>query len=176
VHAAVVSVPPDPTSDARLHGSKVVLVPTDPAHVERLLAIRAHPIVAARWGEPEPGWPFTDADVVPWTIQHAGAVIGFVHYGEETDPDYRSASLDIFLDPALHGRGFASDAIRTLVEHLTVRHGHHRLTIDPAADNYAAIRCYAAAGFRPVGVMHRYERGADGTWHDGLLMEFVTDV
>ena len=45
--------------------------------------------------------------------------------------------------------------------------------IDPAADNAAAIRCYSKAGFRPVGIMRDYERGADGTWHDGLLMDLL---
>jgi RimJ/RimL family protein N-acetyltransferase len=29
------------------------------------------------------------------------------------------------------------------------------------------------AGFRPVGIMHRYERGADGAWPDGLLMDML---
>jgi aminoglycoside 6'-N-acetyltransferase len=54
--------------------------------------------------------------------------------------------------------------------------GHHRNTIDPAADNAAAIRAYEKAGFKPVGVMRRYERdtGGDG-WHDGLLMELLAD-
>ena len=65
--------------------------------------------------------------------------------------------------------------MRTLVRHLLVDRGHHRLVIDPAADNEPAIRCYAAAGFRPVGVMRRYEQGPDGSWHDGLLMELVVD-
>ena len=39
----------------------------------------------------------------------------------------------------------------------------------------AAIRCYAKVGFRPVGVLRRYERGLDGTWHDGLLMDLLAD-
>jgi len=30
-------------------------------------------------------------------------------------------------------------------------------------------------GFRPVGVMRRYERGADGTFHDGLLMDLLAE-
>jgi aminoglycoside 6'-N-acetyltransferase len=48
--------------------------------------------------------------------------------------------------------------------------------IDPAADNHAAIRCYAAVGFRPVGIMRCYERNADGAgWHDGLLMDLLAD-
>src|SRR5918994_1399850 len=51
---------------------------------------------------------------------------------------------------------------------------HHRLTIDPAADNAAAIRAYEKAGFRRVGIMCKYERrGPDGAWHDGLLMDVL---
>jgi aminoglycoside 6'-N-acetyltransferase len=62
-----------------------------------------------------------------------------------------------------------------VARHLIRDLGHHRITIDPAADNEAAIRCYAKVGFRPVGVMRRYERGPDGTWHDGLLMDLLAD-
>ena len=39
--------------------------------------------------------------------------------------------------------------------------------------NAAAIASYAKVGFRPVGVMRQYERGPDGTWHDGLLMDLL---
>jgi aminoglycoside 6'-N-acetyltransferase len=60
---------------------------------------------------------------------------------------------------------------RYLFEH----RGHHRITIDPAAHNERAIRSYRRLGFRPVGVMRRYERGADGTWHDGLLMDLLPE-
>ena len=51
--------------------------------------------------------------------------------------------------------------------------GHHRITIDPAAANSRAIRCYTGVGFRPVGVMRQYERGGDGRFHDGLLMDLL---
>ena len=76
---------------------------------------------------------------------------------------------------AVHGRGIGEDAVRTLAVHLVDDVGHHRLVIDPAADNEAAIRCYAKVGFRPVGVMRRYEQGPDGTWHDGLLMDLLAE-
>ena len=71
--------------------------------------------------------------------------------------------------------GLGTDAVRTLVRHLIVDEGHHRLVIDPATDNAAAIRCYRKVGFREVGVMRQYERSPDGTWHDGLLMELLAD-
>jgi aminoglycoside 6'-N-acetyltransferase len=53
--------------------------------------------------------------------------------------------------------------------------GHHRITIDPAAANSRAIATYEKVGFRPVGVMRGYERGEDGTYHDGLLMDLLRD-
>ena len=53
------------------------------------------------------------------------------------------------------------------------RRGCLGLTIDPALANERAIRAYRGVGFRPVGVMRAYERGPDGTWHDGLLMDML---
>lgn len=44
---------------------------------------------------------------------------------------------------------------------------------DPAAANSRAIRCYTSVVFRPVGVMRQYERGGDGRFHDGLLMDLL---
>jgi aminoglycoside 6'-N-acetyltransferase len=62
-----------------------------------------------------------------------------------------------------------------LVRHLIFERGHHRLTIDPAADNLAAIRAYERVGFRRVGIMRKYELGPDGSWHDGLLMDMLAE-
>ena len=105
-----------------------------------------------------------------------GTVRGMVQYWEEDEPNYRHAAIDIFVDPAVHGRGVGRDAVATLARHLVRDRGHHRLVIDPAADNEAAIRSYAAVGFRPVGIMRRYERDADGVgWHDGLLMDLLAE-
>ncbi len=99
-----------------------------------------------------------------------------VQYGEEHEPDYRHASIDIFIGPAVHGRGVGRDAVATLARHLVHDRGHHRIVIDPAADNGPAIRCYAAVGFRAVGVMHRYGRDAGGGgWHDAVLMDLMAD-
>jgi aminoglycoside 6'-N-acetyltransferase len=52
---------------------------------------------------------------------------------------------------------------------------HHRISIDPAADNNAAIRCYTKVGFQPVGILRHYERGPEGDWHDALLMDLLAE-
>lgn len=157
-----------------LKGEHVVLVPVTEAHVPRLRRIRHTPEVRARWGEPSPDWPLDEDDVVCFTVLVDDEVSGMVQYGEENDPDYRHASIDIFLDPAVHCRGIGEDTVRTLARYLIDERGHHRLVIDPAADNKAAIRCYEKVGFRPVGIMREYERDRDGAgWHDGLLMDLL---
>ena len=65
--------------------------------------------------------------------------------------------------------------MRLLARHLLFERNHHRITIDPAAANAAAIRTYEKVGFRRVGIMRSYERGPDGTWHDGLLMDLLKE-
>jgi aminoglycoside 6'-N-acetyltransferase len=97
-----------------------------------------------------------------------------VQYYEERTPRYRHAAIDLFLDPTLHGRGIGSEALRRVVRHLIDELGHHRITIEPAAANAAAIRAYEKVGFTRVGVMRRYGRDVGGEgWRDGLLMELV---
>jgi aminoglycoside 6'-N-acetyltransferase len=141
--------------------------------VAELARIRSTPEVYARWG----GGPTVDdaPDVETYAIVYEDRVVGAIQWSEETEPDYRHASIDIYLDPAVHGRGLGTDAVRTLARHLIEEVGHHRIVIDPAADNAAAIASYAKVGFRPVGVMRLYERAPDGTWHDGLLMDLLAD-
>ena len=166
--------------DATLHGSLVTLRSITVDDVPELVRIRSTPEVYARWGGGEDLTAtvtenLSAVDYHTLVVVHDGRVVGAIQWGEEDDPEYRHANIDIFLDPAVHGRGLGTDAVRTLARHLITEHGHHRLVIDPAADNTAAIRSYGKVGFRPVGIMRRYERAPDGTWHDGLLMDLLAE-
>jgi aminoglycoside 6'-N-acetyltransferase len=142
-----------------------------------LRRIHETPEVVLWWDKPEAGFPWTDSpESRRLTIEVDGKVSGLIEFYEELEPRYRHASIDVFLDPALHGRGLGTEAVRLLARYLIDERGHHRLTIDPAASNTAAIRAYEKAGFRPVGLMRRYERDTGGEgWHDGLLMDLLAD-
>jgi len=124
---------------------------------------------------PEDGFPLSDdPDATRFTIEVDGAVAGLIQFGEELEPKYRHASIDVFVDPAVHGRGVGAEAVAQVVRLLIHERGHHRITIDPAAENTAAIRAYEKVGFRPVGILRRAERDADGRgWHDSLLMDLL---
>jgi aminoglycoside 6'-N-acetyltransferase len=74
----------------------------------------------------------------------------------------------------MHGQGIGTEVVMRLARLLLEERGHHRITIDPATANLAAIRAYTKAGFSAVGVMRRAERDVGGSgWHDSLLMELV---
>jgi aminoglycoside 6'-N-acetyltransferase len=158
-----------------LNGRRVRLRPGVAGDVDRLVSILREPDVARRWGhldEAEVREQFVDADT-GFVIEADGQVVGAIQYSEEDDPMYRHAGIDLFVTASRHRRGFGSDAIRTLARYLFDQRGHHRLTIDPALDNEAAILTYESVGFRRVGVLRQHERGPDGTWHDGLLMDML---
>jgi aminoglycoside 6'-N-acetyltransferase len=161
-----------------LTGPTVTLRPGRPGDGQRLRAILAEPSVAQWWGEPDPADELaaslqSDGPDVLLVIEIGGEVAGGIQYAEEDDPQYRHAGIDIYLSGRFQGRGAGAEAVALLAGFLFERRGHHRLTIDPAAANERAIRCYAKVGFRPVGVLRAYERGPDGRFHDGLLMDML---
>jgi aminoglycoside 6'-N-acetyltransferase len=166
--------------DATLRGAMVLLRPATTDDIPVLAAIRTTPEVRRWWrgdGDmaAEVAADLVDPEAKTLAVELDGRLVGAIQWSAETEPDYRHASIDVYLDPSVHGRGVGTDAVRTLARHLIVDKGFHRLVIDPAADNAAAIKCYNKVGFRPVGVMRQYERGSDGTWHDGLLMDLVAE-
>jgi aminoglycoside 6'-N-acetyltransferase len=161
-----------------LRGERVVLRPLAEADVERIVELGADPEVARWWPgltreEVLPKARGEDDDVTVFAIVVDGEVAGMIQHHEESDPEYRHAGMDLFLGSAFQDRGLGTDAVRTLARHLVRDLGHHRLTIDPAADNVRAIRCYEKVGFRRVGVMREYWRDADGVWRDGVLLDLL---
>jgi aminoglycoside 6'-N-acetyltransferase len=151
------------------------LADSDTAELRRIHALAE---VARWWGAPPDGFPLRDdPETTRQTIEVDATIAGLIDFSEELTPKYRHATIDLFLDPAFHGRGLGTEAVKRVVRQLIDERGHHRITIDPASANAAAIRAYEKAGFEAVGVMRRYERDADGEgWHDGLLMELIADA
>jgi aminoglycoside 6'-N-acetyltransferase len=161
-----------------LSGAVVVLRLATRDDIPALVAIRETPEVFEHWRggtdlQAAVEEDFAEEGSTNYVIELDGRVVGWIQWAAEEEPDYRHASIDIYVDPRVHGQGIGTDAVRTLARHLFDDHGHHRITIDPAATNEAAIRCYTKVGFLPVGITRQSERGNDGTWHDSLLMDLL---
>ena len=161
-----------------LAGPRVTLRPVRPDDESALTRILADPAVAQWWGDAarsvHDAMNPADGDSA-FVIELGSDAIGLIQCHEELDPMYRSAGIDLALRSEWQGKGLGSDAIKMLASFLIKERGHHRLTIDPAAHNIRAIKAYRSVGFRPVGIMRKYERGPSGEWHDGMLMDLLAE-
>ena len=177
-HPRITGVDRDPETVPTIDGENVRLRPLVEADREALLAVLRDPSVVEVWDTRGAELSADeliagDEDWTVWAVEVDGRFAGSIQAAEEEDPDYRHAGIDIFLSSAFQGHGYGTDAVRTLARYLFEVRGHHRLTMDPAASNARAIRTYEKVGFKPVGVMRRYERGVDKDFHDGLLMDML---
>jgi aminoglycoside 6'-N-acetyltransferase len=161
-----------------LIGEQFTLRPVRMDDEASLKTIFSDPSVAQWWGDPTKA--LLDAMDPPegesgFVIEKGAEAIGFIQCDEETDPMYRHASIDLALRSEWQGKGLGTAAVQMLATYLIQERGHHRITIDPAVHNTRAIKAYRSVGFRPVGIMRKYERGPSGEWHDGLLMDLLAE-
>jgi len=157
-----------------LEGERLRLRPPAPEDMPALLAIIQEPAVSEWWvgytlRKVQDEFLHTGEALV---IEIDGAVAGALLIGEENDPEYRHAAFDIFLGTAWHGRRYGPEALSVIMRHL-IDQGHRRFTLDPNVRNAPAIRSYERLGFRAVGRMRDYQRRPDGTYEDGLLMDWL---
>jgi len=166
----------------------------------RLLQIMAEPEVRRWWRrddwervvEPQSTSMVVEVDATAGAGPHAAAAgdagrrsagrrprllrsVGLIQFHEELDEDYRHAGIDLFISSEMQGRGLGPEAIRVLVRYLIDVRGHHRFVIDPALENTRAVAAYRTVGFRPVGVLRRYEQVEPGVYADGLLMDLLAE-
>lgn len=161
-----------------IEGERLVLRPLASERMPEVAARIAGDTVTAEWwgtdAEATVRW-LGDPSVTAFMIEVDGGEAGMLMYSDSGDPDYRYASFDIAVFGAYAGQGIGPEAIRTLARWLVTERGHHRFHIDPAVGNARAIRAYEKVGFRPVGVLRKYERMPDGTFRDGLLMDLLAE-
>ena len=68
----------------------------------------------------------------------------------------------------------ASEAIRTVLQHLFETRGVSRVVIDPEPSNRRAIRAYEKAGFRLDGIIRRHMK-IDDRWADAAFMTILDE-
>ena len=162
-----------------LEGDGFSLHPLRRADADAVLALLREPGVARWWGTYDQERLehdfFDQACAYTYLVIVEDDVAGVLQFHEETDPGYRHAGVDITLGDRFQDRGLGTQTLRRLIRYLIDERRHHRVTIDPSVHNPRAIHVYEKVGFKPVGVMRKYERDANGQWSDGLLMDLLAE-
>jgi len=157
-----------------LYGDRVILRPLAEQDVARIVELGSDSEVARWWaGIDEQYVREKVVEGLTFAVVSDGEVAGMIQFHEEDDEEYRHAGMDLFLGTRFQDRGLGTDTVRTMARYLVREREHHRLIIDPAADNERAIRVYKKVGFRPVGIMREYWCDPDGVWRDGLLLDLL---
>lgn len=102
-------------------------------------------------------------------VQAGETLIGLVRlHGAE--PELGIAELDIYLgEPAAWGKGYATDAVRTVCRYGFDKLRLHKITLTVVTENEPAVRVYRKVGFAEEGRLRQVFR-RDGRWYDEYAM------
>jgi RimJ/RimL family protein N-acetyltransferase len=151
-----------------------------PGDAEAFAAYRSDPEVARyqSWDAPLPladatrkVEEFANGDpAAPGWFQYAvdldGVLIGDL--GLNLDANLKQAELGFTLAPAYQGQGYATEAVRGLLDNLFVERKLHRVSAECDARNTASARLLERVGFQREG-LRRSHTWFKGEWTDDLL-------
>ncbi len=171
-------------SKPTLHGQRVVLRPLGPEHAEAFWRSLADPQMRRLTGtHAEFRRDQIDAWLADRSTQHDRLDLAIHrrtddrYLGElalnELDPANESVGVRIALASSeMTGKGYGSDALRTILTHAFDTVGIHRVHLDVYACNTHAIRTYERLGFTHEG-RARDALLWDGVRHDALLLSIL---
>lgn len=112
-----------------------------------------------------PGW-------FQFAVEVGGELVGDV--GVNLQRDLMQAEIGYTLATEHQGRGYATEAVRRLLEHLFDERGLHRVAAECDARNERSARLLTRLGFRQEG--HRVRSTwAKGEWTDDLLFGLLAE-
>jgi aminoglycoside 6'-N-acetyltransferase len=124
------------------------------------LEAAAASVKAFAGGDPlAPGW-------FQYAINLDGVLIGDL--GLNLHDNLMQADLGFTLAPAYQGQGYATEAVRGLLDHLFTERNLHRVAAECDARNVSSAQLLTRLGFRQEGLL-REATWFKGEWTDDLL-------
>lgn len=97
-----------------------------------------------------------------------GTLIGDMHVSPVKDV-HHTVEFGITISPDYHGRGFAAEAVRAVVDALLNGDSVHKVIAYVAAANAPSLRLFDRVGFRREGRLHDSYRARDGRLIEEVL-------
>jgi RimJ/RimL family protein N-acetyltransferase len=96
----------------------------------------------------------------PWSVRFAIETLDGQHIGNcmyyDIDPERKQAEIGIMIgDREFWGKGYGSDAVRTLLEHIFTETPIDHVYLHTLVSNVRAQKAFTRAGLRVIGQVHR---------------------
>jgi len=134
---------------------------------------------ALKWGMPPytrevvERWMSNIQNLIPLVAEHDNRTVGYASIYKYVHPRRKGTSdLVMYLHQEFHNVGLGTTMLNRLLE-LAKNEGMHRIGLHVIADNRIAVHLYEKFGFRVEGVMKDSYFGADGKYHDEIVMGLV---
>lgn len=111
-----------------------------------------------------------------WLIEVTGIPIGYMYntcYSDDDGEFTGRVELDILIgDTSKWGKGYGTDALITLMQHVFSEQRAERIFLTPRIINKRAIHVYEKAGFKKEGLLRHFEK-FEGEWVDCVMMAIL---
>lgn len=131
---------------------------------------------ALKWGLPPytretvERWMSRMQNLIPLVAERNNRIVGYASISELTHSRRKGVGdIVIYLHQDFHNTGLGTAMLTRLIE-LAKKKGMHRLGLHVIADNKIAVHLYEKLGFKVEGVMKESYLGADGKYHDEMVM------
>jgi len=134
---------------------------------------------AVRWGMPPytremiERWMSNMQNIIALIAEYRNRIVGYASVYKFPHPRRRGiGDLVMYLHQDFHNVGLGKAMLGHLLE-LARKEGMHRIGLHVIADNRIAVHLYEKFGFKVEGVMKDSYLGADGRYHDELVMGII---
>lgn len=103
-----------------------------------------------------------------------GEIIGRVNLADVQRGNFNKAELGYRIGEAHQGRGYATKAVKLILEEVINNHKLHRIEAGTSVNNIGSQIVLIKNGFRFVGKQEKYIL-LNGEWHDNIIFEKVID-
>ena len=103
--------------------------------------------------------------------QEDGKTLGMIDLFD-FNPQHQRAGVGILIDPTFQGKGYATDALNTLIAYCFSTLNLHQLFANIAPDNTKSIQLFEKAGFQLVGEKKDWLL-VNGTYKNELIFQLI---
>ena len=106
-------------------------------------------------------------------LYHLNEKVGYIALFD-IDSRHRNAEFAIMIDPSQQGKGYATDAIRLIIEYGFNKMNLHKLFLYVDKVNEKAVHIYRKVGFQIEGELKKHFF-VNGSYHNALFMSLFQE-